>query len=197
MRELFRMDRQNYNPEGKVYRRPSARAVILKDGKVLLNYVKKFDCYEFPGGGIESGETPEQAVCREVAEETGRIVIPESVREFGIVIRRQQDSNDPDGIFEQDLFIASMAVCCGTIDYIYNFMRQKDVNESSYKSKINAYFEYHKLKDWLDLQKTLNNIAQIKKIETGAMAGGKVSFSIALLSSLESISERSFSSKTE
>jgi len=28
-------------------------------------------------------------------------VIPESIREFGIVIRRQRDSNDPDGIFEQ------------------------------------------------------------------------------------------------
>ena len=102
MKELFRMDRQNYNPEGKVYRRPSARAIILKDGKVLLNHVSKYDCYEFPGGGIEAGETPERAVVREVAEETGRIVIPESVREFGIVIRRQQDSNDPDGIFEQE-----------------------------------------------------------------------------------------------
>ena len=102
MRELFRMDRQNYNPEGKVYRRPSARAVILKDGKVLLNYVSKYNCYEFPGGGIEAGETPECAVQREVAEETGRIVVPDSVREFGIVIRRQQDSMDPDGIFEQE-----------------------------------------------------------------------------------------------
>lgn len=102
MRELFLMDRQNYNPEGKVYRRPSARAVILKDGKVLLNYVSKYNCYEFPGGGIEAGETPECAVQREVAEETGRIVVPESVREFGIVIRRQQDSMDPDGIFEQE-----------------------------------------------------------------------------------------------
>lgn len=102
MKELFRMDRQNYNPEGKVYRRPSARAIILKDGKVLLNYLSKYNCYEFPGGGIEAGETPECAVQREVAEETGRIVVPESVREFGIVIRRQQDSNDPDGIFEQE-----------------------------------------------------------------------------------------------
>ena len=102
MRELFLMDRQNYNPEGKVYRRPSARAIILKDGKVLLNYVSKYNCYEFPGGGIEAGETPECAVQREVTEETGRIVVPESVREFGIVIRRQQDSMDPDGIFEQE-----------------------------------------------------------------------------------------------
>lgn len=86
MRELFQMDRQNYNPEGKVYKRPSARAVILKDGKVLLNYLAKYDCYEFPGGGIETGEMPEDAVQREVAEETGRIVVPESIRVFGIVM---------------------------------------------------------------------------------------------------------------
>ncbi len=101
MRELFRMDRQNYNPDGKVYTRPSSRAIIVKDGKVLLNYIAKHECYEFPGGGIEAGETPEQAMIREVAEETGHVVIPETIREFGIVIRRQQDSMDPDGIFEQ------------------------------------------------------------------------------------------------
>ena len=101
MRELFRMDRKNYNPDGKVYTRPSSRGIVVKDGKVLMNHVAKFDTYEFPEGGIEAGETPEQAMIREVAEETGRVVIPESVREFGIVIRRQRDSKDPDGIFEQ------------------------------------------------------------------------------------------------
>ena len=104
MRELFQMDRQNYNPEGKVYARPSAKAIILKDGKVLVNAISKYDCYEFPGGGIEAGETPAQAVQREVAEETGRIVVPESIREFGYVLRRQQDSRDPDGIFEQKVY---------------------------------------------------------------------------------------------
>lgn len=101
MRELFRMDRQNYNPGGPVYTRPSARGVVLKNGRILLNHIAKYNSFEFPGGGLEPGETPEQALVREVAEETGYVVIPETIREFGIVVRRQQDSKDPDGIFEQ------------------------------------------------------------------------------------------------
>ena len=114
MRELFSMDRQNYNPDGPVYTRPSSRGIIVKDGKLLLNYIAKFDSYEFPGGGIEAGETPEQALIREIAEETGRVVIPETIREFGIVIRRQQDSMDPDGIFEQRNYY----YCCEVTDEV-------------------------------------------------------------------------------
>ena len=101
MKELFRMDRENYNPEGRIYERPSARGIVVKDGKVLLNHIAKYGCYEFPGGGLEAGETPVQALEREITEETGYVVKPESIEEFGIVIRRQQDSKDPEGIFEQ------------------------------------------------------------------------------------------------
>ena len=112
MKELFQMDMHNYNPEGKVYERPSAKAIILKDGKVLLNYLAKYDCFEFPGGGIEKGESPEQALQREVAEETGCVVIPKSIEEFGMVVRRQKDSMDPDGIFEQKNYYYFCEITC-------------------------------------------------------------------------------------
>ncbi len=50
--------------------RPSVYAVIIHEGKVLLS--KMFgDGYDFPGGGIERGETIPQALIREVKEETG------------------------------------------------------------------------------------------------------------------------------
>ena len=71
------------------------------------------------------------------------------------------------------------------VNYIYNVMQQKSVDQSAYKSKINAVFEYQKLKDWLDLQKTLRAIPQVKNIETGAMENGKVRFGIDFSGTIE------------
>lgn len=51
-----------------------AGAVILKDGQVLLlrRYVTgRGEYWVFPGGGVEEGETVEQAMVREVKEEVG------------------------------------------------------------------------------------------------------------------------------
>ena len=49
----------------------TASAVIVKGDKVLLVYHKKLNVWLYPGGHIEENETPDQAVVREVLEETG------------------------------------------------------------------------------------------------------------------------------
>jgi ADP-ribose pyrophosphatase YjhB (NUDIX family) len=56
--------------------RHTARAIVIHDQKLLLieRYRGNLHYYSIPGGGIEAGETPEEAVIREVAEETSCMV---------------------------------------------------------------------------------------------------------------------------
>lgn len=51
--------------------RKGVRAAIIKDNNVCLLYYKSFDHYTLPGGGIEMNETKEDALVREIKEETG------------------------------------------------------------------------------------------------------------------------------
>ena len=83
MRILFEMDKKDYVPNESVFSRPSARAVIIKDGKIAMVYSKKYNYYKFPGGGIEADECMEDALIREVLEETGLCVIRDSIQEYG------------------------------------------------------------------------------------------------------------------
>ena len=46
-------------------------AVIFEAEHVLLAHRRDIDWWNLPGGGMESGETVEEAICREVCEETG------------------------------------------------------------------------------------------------------------------------------
>lgn len=55
-------------------KRISCRAIIIKDGRILLSHETNKGNYMSPGGGIENGETSEECVRREVLEETGYIV---------------------------------------------------------------------------------------------------------------------------
>ena len=57
----------------KLLFRPSVYGVIIKDKKILL--VPQWDGYDFPGGGVELGETMDEALVREVKEETGLTVL--------------------------------------------------------------------------------------------------------------------------
>jgi 8-oxo-dGTP pyrophosphatase MutT (NUDIX family) len=100
MKLLFTLDSKNYNDSIETVCRPSSRGIIIRDGKIGMIHSKKFDYYKFPGGGIDDGESIKDAMIREVREEAGLIVIPESVEEFGNVHRRSVTENG--GLFLQD-----------------------------------------------------------------------------------------------
>ena len=104
MRRLFEIDLKDYDGCSRVFRRPSARAVIFKGDKIALVYAAKEKYYKFPGGGIHEDEDKREALIREVKEETGLSVIPESIAEYGSVLRRQKSDRGEDTIFEQENF---------------------------------------------------------------------------------------------
>lgn len=56
-------------PHTELSWRPSAYGIVVRDGQILLT--EQSQKFILPGGGVELGETPEQAVVREVKEETG------------------------------------------------------------------------------------------------------------------------------
>ena len=88
--ELF-IDAKNYKPDGSVFHRAAARAILQK-GNLYLFVSTKSGEYKFPGGGVEHGESLEEAVLREVREETGYLVLPASLRKCGVVHEKRKGS---------------------------------------------------------------------------------------------------------
>lgn len=105
MRELFTIDLKNYTPGGTVGRRPSVRGIIVRDGKIAMMHAVKYDYYKLPGGGIEPGEQLTDTLIREVREESGLAVIPESVKEFGMVRRIEKGKREDIFIQENYYFL--------------------------------------------------------------------------------------------
>ena len=103
MRTLFEIDLKDYDPKGRAFVRPSVRGIILRNGTVAMVHSVKYDYYKFPGGGMESGENHTETLIREVQEESGLQVLPDTIREYGLVPRKQKsDQGDAFEIFVQD-----------------------------------------------------------------------------------------------
>jgi len=104
MHQLFEIDLKDYTDSDEIFRRPSARGIIFIGDKIALVYSTREKYYKFPGGGIHEDEDKRTALCREVREEVGLVVIPESIQEFGSVMRRQKSNYLPSTVFEQENF---------------------------------------------------------------------------------------------
>jgi 8-oxo-dGTP pyrophosphatase MutT (NUDIX family) len=91
----------------RIERRQTARVLLIDpDGKVLLFHDSDPghpDAPRFwitPGGGVDPGETVEQAALREVAEETGLVLEPSDLR--GPIAHRSVVHGYSDKVVEQD-----------------------------------------------------------------------------------------------
>lgn len=69
--------------------------IIIKDGALLVLRSKGKDTFYAPGGKLDSGETPEQALCRELQEEVSIAVKEYALTLFG---RFEAPAHDKDGI---------------------------------------------------------------------------------------------------
>jgi len=104
MKRLFVIDKKDYDPNSPHSKRPSARAIIFSGEKLAMVYSTRDKYYKLPGGGIDEGENREAALIREVREETGLCVIPESIREYGSVLRLKKSEIYENCVFEQESF---------------------------------------------------------------------------------------------
>ena len=104
MKQLFFVDLKDYDEAWPHSKRPSVRGIIWRDGKLAMVHSLKYDYYKFPGGGIEGDESHETTLIREVKEETGLTVIPDSIKEYGYVLRLQKSDYLENTVFEQENF---------------------------------------------------------------------------------------------
>lgn len=68
--------------ESELIDRVSAYGISIKDEKLLLVQDKISKCWEFPGGGLEAGESIEVGMQREIMEETGLKIDPSKIKFF-------------------------------------------------------------------------------------------------------------------
>lgn len=94
MRKLLILDEQNYSPDMEEIYRVAVRGIVFIEGKLLL-VESCFKELKLPGGGIEPGENDIQALIREVEEETGYRVIPESIVPFGEIEEKRLSTKEP------------------------------------------------------------------------------------------------------
>ena len=132
MRLLFEMDKKDYGECTQTFSRDSARSIIIRDGRIAMIHSQKYDYYKFPGGGIENGENPVEAMIRETQEEAGLIVIPETVKEYGYVHRIQKSDHNPSECFVQDNYY----YLCDAVDGLVS------QNLDDYEKKESYQLEY-------------------------------------------------------
>lgn len=82
------LDWNNYDPGLEELTRTAIRGIVIVNGRLLL-LVNKNGRLSFPGGGQEFGETDIDTLMREMQEETGYKVLPNSIMGYFEVVEKR------------------------------------------------------------------------------------------------------------
>ena len=85
--------------QGRTSHRTAVRAVILRGTDLLMIFSSVVGDYKFPGGGVDEGESHEQALRREVQEECG-MSLAEMGSGVGAVIEYDNPSEEEYDVFK-------------------------------------------------------------------------------------------------
>ena len=112
MKEIT-IDLHNYPEDAEPYRRIAVRGIVRRGDRYLMIYSSKYGDCKFPGGGQEQGENFIDTLIREVREETGYDVLPETAQAYLLVHERRL------GMMGDPLFMDSYYYFCDAADEIH------------------------------------------------------------------------------
>ena len=117
MKQLLLLDAKNYDDDMDELVRIAVRGIIFVRGKLLLIEDNKGEV-KLPGGGKEAGECDADTLIREIKEETGCTVIPETIRPFGYIEEKRKGFLK-DEIFHQfsRLYFCEVSDECGETQF--------------------------------------------------------------------------------
>ncbi len=98
MKTLLVIDYKDYTEDLPVYEKHTVRAIIIKNGLIAVQKSRDGE-YKILGGVVEEGESHLEAIIREVEEEGGMFVKPDSLREIGIIEEKRLDIFKKDRIY--------------------------------------------------------------------------------------------------
>ena len=87
----------------------TAGLLAIKDKKLLLAFSKNKQCFYLPGGKIDTGETSQKALCREIAEEL-HVELAEADLQYYTHITAPAYGETTGSIMEQDCFLLNQEI---------------------------------------------------------------------------------------